>query len=298
MKCKKPFMKGVLPFGCSQCNPCRISRRRLWTHRMMLESYMHEKSSFVTLTYSDKYVPKELVPKHGRDFLKRLRGRIAPKKLRYYIVGEYGEKTGRPHYHLALFGLGREDAEVMRSCWSTDTRNQESEPLGHIMVGDLTKDSAQYIAGYVTKKMTSPDDPRLQGRYPEFGRMSKNPGLGAPALKSILDTLTSDRGAAAMEIFGDVPSVLKHEGKKWPLGRYLKQKLRKMYGFEETKTPKEKIEIWYQEMQELFRQEDKQTTGIRMLDDIKRQEILVERNKQSVLNMETRQKIYKKGTSL
>jgi len=257
---------------------------------MMLEGYCHAKSSFLTLTYSDKFLPSELNPHHLRDFLKRLRSRIAPAKLRYFAVGEYGEKTWRPHFHLALFGLGREDVEVIRDSWSSDGRT-ESEPFGHIMVGDLTKDSAQYVAGYVTKKMTSPDDKRLGGKHPEFARMSRHPGLGAPALRAILDSLTDSPGSIAMEREGDVPSVLSHGGKKWPLGRYLKQQLRKKYGFEDTGTPKEKLQAWYQEMRALFEKEDTQTYW----KDITRQEILVEKNKQSVLNMETRLHIYEKG---
>lgn len=85
--------------------PCRLNRRRLWTHRLLLEQLKHGDSCFLTLTYDEKHLPEggSLVPKHAQDFLKRLRSKTN-LKLRYYLVGEYGEDTERPHYHVALFG--------------------------------------------------------------------------------------------------------------------------------------------------------------------------------------------------
>ena len=96
----------MIPFGCGQCIPCRINRKRLWTHRLMLESFSHSDATFVTLTYDpEKYSGESLRPEDVTKFLKRLRRKLEPKKLRYYLVGEYGDKTGRPHYHIALFGF-------------------------------------------------------------------------------------------------------------------------------------------------------------------------------------------------
>lgn len=80
MLCKNPYMKGVLAFGCGQCNPCRINRRRLWTHRIMLESLKHGDSSFVTLTYETLPSDGSLVPKDLQNFMKYLRMRVSPKK--------------------------------------------------------------------------------------------------------------------------------------------------------------------------------------------------------------------------
>lgn len=177
--CKKPFVKGISPFPCGQCLPCRLNRRRLWTHRLLLEQHSHEFSSFATLTYSDDALPagNTLVPKHTQDWLKRLRALLGPARpLRYYLVGEYGDESQRPHYHAALFGLSHLEGELLRTSWGH----------GHIQLGTLTKESAQYIAGYVTKKMTAPDDPRLQGRHPEFARMSLRPGIGAFPFPSLL----------------------------------------------------------------------------------------------------------------
>ena len=50
-------MKDAVPFGCGQCLPCRVNKRRLWTNRIMLESMCHDDNAFVTLTYNDDNIP-------------------------------------------------------------------------------------------------------------------------------------------------------------------------------------------------------------------------------------------------
>jgi len=169
--CKKPYVKGITPYPCGQCLPCRLNRRRLWTHRLLLEQRCHEFSSFATLSYSDDTIPVDgsLNPKHSQDWLKRLRFALgSARPLRYYLIGEYGDETFRPHYHAALFGLSHLEGDLLRETWG----------FGHTLLGTLTKESAQYICGYVTKKMTSHEDPRLGGRHPEFARMSRRPAIG------------------------------------------------------------------------------------------------------------------------
>lgn len=229
MLCKKPYVKGDCTFPCGQCLPCRINRRRLWTHRLMLEAIKHESSSFITLTYSDENLPEggTLQPRDAQLFLKRLRRAIEPYKLRFYLVGEYGEETFRPHYHAALFGIDNRQIDQISACWQH----------GMVHAGTLTLESAQYIAGYVTKKMTSPDDERLQGRYPEFARMSNRPGIGHSSLDELEDFLYSDVGARLLMQTKDVPLTLRHGGKQLPLGRYLRDKLRERMGI-----PKKSVE--------------------------------------------------------
>lgn len=94
------------------------------------------------------------------------------------------------------------------------------------MVGTLTDKSAQYIAGYVTKKMTRSDDPRLQGRLPEFARMSLRPGIGATAMWNVASELMRYN----LEEARDVPLALRSGGKIAPIGRYLRGKVREMVG--------------------------------------------------------------------
>lgn len=204
----------------------------------MLESLCHGDNTFVTLTYSDDKLPMvrdlaTLEPKHLQDFLKRLRKAVEPKRLRFFAVGEYGDESFRPHYHLALFGypncqfgLSRYDRFHMDCCTPCDLL-RDVWGLGHIKLGALNTSSAQYVAGYVTKKMGHTRDARLNGRWPEFARMSIRPGLGVGALPEIADQILA---LNLVERIGDVPSAMRHGKRLMPLGRYLRRKLREQVG--------------------------------------------------------------------
>lgn len=191
---------------------------------MMLESVVHAESSFVTLTYSDEFIPDKgsLEKRDLQLFMKRIRKNTG-LPLRYFAVGEYGDDTWRPHYHLALFGLSPMLQPAVNSSWG----------LGFVEVGDLTFASAAYVAGYCSKKLNSPADPRLNGRYPEFALMSRRPGIGAPAVQTIADALSNRAGWDAIEKMGDVPAQIQHGGKHYPLGTYLRKKLRVAMNFEQ-----------------------------------------------------------------
>lgn len=227
-------------FGCGQCLPCLISRRRVWAHRIMLETVCHDHSAFVTLTYKDEHEPplRSLSPKDLQDFLKRLRKSLEPDRIRFYAVGEYGDQTSRPHYHLAVFGMPTcrylrsrtEKIHTGRSCCFICDSLRDVWGKGHVYLGTLENDSAHYIAQYVTKKMTSKDDPRLNGRHPEFARMSNRPGIGFHAMHEVASTLMKFN---LDETQADVPSALQHGRRKMPLGRYLQGKLRNMVGKDE-----------------------------------------------------------------
>jgi len=237
--CRNPYMaSGGNAYGCGQCMPCRINRRRMWTHRIMLECTQHSTNSFWTLTYSDDFVPKTegglptLDTKELTDFMKRLRFDYQPSKLRYFNVGEYGDITQRPHYHLALFafppcdrGLTRHDRRG--NCCRICDRVRDLWGKGHVYSGQLEDASAAYIAGYVTKKMTSKEDPRCQGRQPEFARMSLKPGIGAGFIPEVASALLSHNLDSTLS---DVPTSLAHGRSAKPLGRYLTRELRKHIG--------------------------------------------------------------------
>ena len=95
---------------CGQCMPCRIRRREEWTGKILLESTRWNWNSFLTLTYSPDTLPQDrsVSVKEAQDFMKRLRinlQRTGRESVRYFIVGEYGEETWRPHYHAIIFNL-------------------------------------------------------------------------------------------------------------------------------------------------------------------------------------------------
>jgi hypothetical protein len=239
MMCKYPFIRdphgtfvkyssasyeerlAATPFGCGRCLPCRINRARVWTTRLLLEQRTHDKNAFVTLTYDDDHLPDDLsVSKDEMQrYIKRLRKLVG--SVRYFAVGEYGDKSDRPHYHLILFGLDYMDRPAIEKAWRKDDTS-----MGFVMVGDVTKDSARYVCGYCLKKMTSPTDPRLKGRGPEFALSSRRPGLGYPAIEIIAQTLLSKDYWTSQDIC-DSFSI---GGKPVPIGRYLTSKLAGLLG--------------------------------------------------------------------
>lgn len=211
---------------------------------------MHQDNTFLTLTYDNGSLPilssglATLMPEHLRDFLKRLRKKHSPNRLRFFACGEYGEENERPHYHAALFsfpncergqtGLGRVNPR-WDNCCSICRLVGETWGKGNIFLGTLEADSAQYVAGYVTKKMTHRQNPWLKGRDPEFARMSNRPGIAADFMW--------DSASAFMEFNlghtqSDVPVTLRHGSKQLPLGRYLRMKYREYIG-RDKKTPEQ-----------------------------------------------------------
>lgn len=223
MICRKPYTLGyALPVGCGQCIPCRINRRRVWASRQVLESRCHDANTFLTLTYDEENMPEDgsLDPLHLRYFFDRLRKRLGYSSFRYLAVGEYGDQTWRPHYHVNLFGIGPELAEVYQETWAR----------GFTYAGDFNWNTATYVSGYVVKKMTKPDDWRLDGRYPEFARMSRDPGLGAPAIDVLLQSTNEYRGWDGL-VMGSSPGSVKASGKTLSLGRYLSNRFRDRAGF-------------------------------------------------------------------
>lgn len=154
--------------------------------RCMHEASQHEENIFLTLTYDDAHLPgkasldREAFPL----FMKRLRKEIAPRKVRYFHVGEYGTRNERPHYHALLFGYRPADAAVLaeRGDYRVFTSATLSAvwPSGLHEFGSVSERSALYVAGYMKRKMTgSWAKARYGEREPEYGTMSRNPGIGA-----------------------------------------------------------------------------------------------------------------------
>lgn len=250
MLCKKPFKVGVMEYGCGQCMPCRISRRRMMACRLMLEHRKHQAVFFATLTYRDGELPEEFTyrgvdyakgsvnPKHLQDFLKLYRWHCGGIRIRFYGVGEYGERRGRPHYHVALFGPDRSamiEAFRVTKSHSSVRFDCATWRFGHVDLRTLSWDLAWYIAGYICKRYTrkggAAAEKWLAGRYPEFARMSLRPGIGASAMLDIAEALNTWDGARFISRNGDVPAVVAMHGKKLPMGRYLARKLREACGY-------------------------------------------------------------------
>ncbi len=170
---------------CGQCIGCRLERSRQWAIRCVHEAKMHDKNCFLTLTLDPEYIPLHgtLDKTHFPGFIKRLRKRLEPLKIRYFHAGEYGRVTRRPHYHALIFGYDFPD----KTKWSERNGNvvfrsnelEEVWGLGFCEIGSLTFESAQYVARYIVDKITgNVAEEYYDGREPEFATMSTRPGIG------------------------------------------------------------------------------------------------------------------------
>lgn len=193
--------KASLPMTipCGYCIGCRLEKSRQWALRCVHESQMHKKNCFITLTFNDCSLEKRgtlsLVKRDFQLFMKRLRKHYVGKKIRYYQCGEYGDLLGRPHYHACLFGVDFSEDKVVwrRQGDSVLYRSRLLEslwPFGYSSIGDVTFESAAYVARYVTKKIYGQKALEhytrfdtltgeiLEERLPEYTAMSRRPGIG------------------------------------------------------------------------------------------------------------------------
>ena len=199
-----------------------MERSRQWAVRCMHEASLHQNNCFVTLTYSDEgidHLDRCVDPETGeigagslrslnkRDiqlFMKRLR-KATGAKIRYLQCGEYGSKTQRPHHHVLLFGFDFEDKYVFAENRRLKVRYYRSPllerlwPHGMSAIGDLTFESAAYVARYCLKKVSAQivkldngtkvdlKDFHYMGRVPEYITMSLKPGIAHDWIKVNLD---------------------------------------------------------------------------------------------------------------
>lgn len=225
---------------------------------------MHGDSSFLTCTYDDEHHSKlnggSLDFTHHTLFLKRLRRNFTTNSIRFYGVGEYGERSGRAHFHYILYGFptctgARCKGEDRRYYCQACLIAREAWGKGHILLGDVTKDSISYVAGYVTKGWTienSYTSRFLNGRTPEQARMSQ--AIGGTAVDAIASQFLAqpEFHESFLGETGDVPNIVKTDGQHRPLGRYLRSRFRKRLGWEPG-LPEDKLNEWKKEMSQLYK---------------------------------------------
>lgn len=244
--CPPQFEAVLLP--CKKCLLCLKSYRRMWSFRIMAEASTCSESMFLTLTVDDEHLQQvfpngSLRHKPFQDFFKRLRitfergydyAYVPPftpvqslvhlprnlelrhyqrKAIKYYMCGEYGDLSMRPHYHVCVLGARFPDAyfakKVNGEAYYMSPTLNKLWPFGKMsLFSDVTSRSAGYVAGYVDKKLLkSADDFRKLGLEPEYVRMSQGIGLDYfNRHKSDLYRFTSD-GDYFGEFFevGNVP---------------------------------------------------------------------------------------------
>lgn len=225
----------ALLLPCGKCMLCTRRYRLHWVLRCIHELHYYDEACFLTLTVDDDHI-KEVFPPLGRaftsdlawpslshvpfqKFMKRLRRRLDygvkldrvvdgkpvqlvyhgedSKPFRFFMCGEYGDMSHRPHYHAILFGFYPPDAVPLLGTKKLFTSRLLSEvwPYGFHIVARVEPDCVSYVAGYVDKKM---DDSRMawasNNVSPEYVAMSRGCSkLGTGGLgKSFFDEFCSD----------------------------------------------------------------------------------------------------------
>lgn len=249
----------IVYIPCGGCLACRRERRMELTLLQCCEASLHEDNWFITLTYDDwKTInntglpPYSLDRKHLSDFVQSMRKYCAYNncKFRFFACGEYGEKFERPHYHLSVFGLpakllGIDDDSLSISARSdflkhgklkkiqTTQKDQNGYnywfsdviatrwPFGNHQIYRANRETFQYVAGYVTKKLTGAagKDFRESGRVSEFQAQSR-PSIGWPWFDRFCSSLSNVSGE---RLINDVLSI---SGFTWKTPRVFSKWLR------------------------------------------------------------------------
>nr|WAE43377.1 MAG: replication initiator protein [Microviridae sp.] len=169
---------------CGKCMACLSKKRSQWAFRLSQELKSSRSAYFITMTYDEKHIPKNesLCKRDCQLFLKRLRQKVQISSkvyaehtkawqnqkewppIRYFLVGEYGSNTSRPHYHLILFNLpDYVNASDVIKTWG----------FGNIHIGDVNPKSINYTAKYCINEIVSSND-----KENTFTIMSRRPGIG------------------------------------------------------------------------------------------------------------------------
>ncbi len=211
-----------LSLPCGKCIGCKIEYTRQWAVRGICELITTKEknleSSFVTLTYNNAHYPPhgDLVKKDIQDFAKRLKQRHTEIPIRIFYSGEYAPQNLRPHWHLIIFGYDfpdktlKEYTSAGNLLYTSDELEygkpeKRIQPLwyqGFHRIGNVTFDSIQYVAKYITKKLDGdlaheisegdflrhyerydPDTNEIHKVHKEFSETPRRPGLGSEFIK-------------------------------------------------------------------------------------------------------------------
>lgn len=125
MKCLHPLevspyknIRKYILVPCGKCPACLSTKRDDLAFRLDAEYNSRDTfcSLFITLTYSPEYVPMNIDPNTGEEFMQvspddihnffkyfRKLGKEYDLKFTYFLASEYGDQFGRPHYHAIFF---------------------------------------------------------------------------------------------------------------------------------------------------------------------------------------------------
>lgn len=235
----------LMSVPCGKCSACLSKKAHLWTSRLQEESTCHTYTLFGTLTYHDDFLTKinpytlddvfytdsfvkcldssshyikscnnEIPCLNVRDiqnFFKRLRSYINyylgyETKIRYFVVGEYGSSTFRPHWHYIIWFDSSKLAKVIKSyifkSWKSFTHfTTEKKFFGRNKTRFVSGYVEKYVAGYVNKSVNLPEILN-QKPFRQFHLQSSNPPIG---------TIRFFKQSLQRLLFGDFDKITLHK---------------------------------------------------------------------------------------
>jgi len=199
--------KYVVP--CGKCPECLNRKCSDWMFRLDKELERSTNPLFITLTYATEHltfgeISPTLVKRDTQLFFKNLRYKIEQKygketqKIKYFLVGEYGTRKGRPHYHIIMFNLC--DVNLVHDAWGR----------GHTLSLPLRSGGTSYVLKYMFKPKK-----KEKGREPEFALMSKSMGENYLTPAMVKYHLSNEKNCF----------ITRADGIKLPLPKYYKEKI-------------------------------------------------------------------------
>lgn len=181
--------------ACGRCAACIGNRKQNWTGKLVAESLTSASMAFVTLTYkndAEGNAPAEFNYRHVQTLLKKLRDDAdtikRENRIRFFCVGERGDKFGRRHWHV-LFFFSKE------TFWERPVEGQlwEHWPHGWTSI-EMLKTGPAFDMERLVKKVRYCVQYCLKGAGAADGeraRMSLKPALGAEFLLDHAATLAT-----------------------------------------------------------------------------------------------------------
>lgn len=246
-KCVNPLFINMMPVPCGKCYNCQMRKRAEWDFRLQVQSMYSVDSLFITLTYSDDNL-EALSKRTLQLWFKDLRNKGL--KFRYYAVGEYGERSGRQHYHVILFVESYSDQLPQKySLYSTWTK-------GIMDIGTVSDASIHYVTKWHVHPKYDKDNTREKHG---FTLQSKYLGYG------YLKSLTKDNYSPYVRL----------NGNSFPLSRYYRKKLGVSVDEDAV------VETFYQQFHNKYPH-----VSFREFQDVVRSQLTYSKNKQKSLRYE------------
>lgn len=155
-----------------------------------LRDFFDTKTFNYTTQYEKEYGFIPLLSRLDAKYFVRLLKERMPSTFDWFITGEYGPTTFRPHFHGLLFFNKRgseqdgrispdDVADILLSCWSGEIRNRiqkfafvdSDSPLGSVQLRYDVNSSAQYTAAYLNAYSYLPR--LLRNVFPPFSKYGR-----------------------------------------------------------------------------------------------------------------------------